>query len=102
MVVYLFEPNMNGGLTIGSVPIWQFVLITLRGSILSHMSKDDNMTILARRFSIISLILMIFAFVLAGAVHKNKAANNPYLTGDLFICTTGNELICGVQNTSNQ
>ena len=93
---------MNEGLRIGSVPIWQIPTHAVEESFPLLLSKDNNMTILARRFSIISLVLMIFAFLLAGAVHKNQAANNPYLTGDLFICTTGNETICGVQNTSIQ
>ena len=90
---------MNGPLRIGSVPIWQIVTHSVAERRLSKLSKDDNMTVLARRFSIISLVLMIFAFLMADAVHKNKAARSPYLTGELFVCTTGNEPVCGANNT---
>lgn len=60
------------------------------------------MAILARRFTIISLVMVIFAFLLADAVHRNNIAQRPYLSGDLFICVTGKEPLCTISDIAEQ
>jgi hypothetical protein len=56
------------------------------------------MAILARRFTIITLVMVIFAMMFASAAHKNNVLRRPYLSGKLFVCVNGNEPICNISD----
>lgn len=54
--------------------------------------------ILAKRFLLISALLGGFAASFALAARENKLARTTYLSGDLFVCETGQEAICSISD----
>lgn len=54
--------------------------------------------ILAKRFLLISAVLGGFAISFALAARENNLARTSYLSGDLFVCETGQEAICRISD----
>lgn len=54
-------------------------------------------SVLAQRFTIIGLTLTVFAVSFVSLVHEQQVIRRPYLSGELFVCVSGKEPICNIQ-----
>lgn len=54
-------------------------------------------SVLAQRFTIIGLTLTLFAVLFVWQVREQQILRRPYLSGELFVCISGNEPICNIQ-----
>lgn len=54
--------------------------------------------VLAQRFTIIALALAIFAMLFVWQVREQQILDRPYLSGELFVCVSGEEPICNIQD----
>lgn len=57
-------------------------------------------SVLAQRFTIIGLTLTVFAVSFVSMVHEQQILRRPYLSGELFVCVSGNEPICNIQDVN--
>ena len=56
--------------------------------------------VLAQRFTIIGLALTVFAMLFVWQVREQQILRRPYLSGELFVCVSGKEPICNIQDVN--
>jgi hypothetical protein len=64
----------------------------------SHMGKDMDVLILARRFTIITLFAAIFAVSFSAAVNRNAGGGAQSHFGANYTCLDKNSPICTAMN----
>lgn len=57
-------------------------------------------SVLAQRFTIIGLTLSVFAVLVVWQVRDRQIMHRPYLSGELFVCMSGKEPICNIQDVT--